>query len=659
LTRRNRLLEWTILLTGLSLLLSACGALNLAGEPEIVSTIPPRPTQAPTEAAVLPQTPPNIAVGSEIFAENCTACHGLNGGGDGELVASGQVPSPGDFTDWDNVAVDTPVDWYNTVTNGNLANLMPPWIDSLSPSERWSVTMYNYTLHYTPDMLESGAVIYEQSCAACHGDTGLGDGPDAADLELTSLANPEIMLTLSDMDLYSVIADGLPDDDTHAFATDLSEDDLRAVTAHVRTLSLATDGDVGETAIPEPEGTEEAGAGVESAGAELDSEAEAAHSDAGVNAIELVENGTISGTITNGTEGGTLPEGTLIEVHVFNDNLEEIDVLETTLEGDSFAFEDTPIDPANTYVALMTHNERRFISEPTPGWGVNESTLNLPILIYEVTDDESVLSINTIAVQVTQMEDSLQVLQIVTYDNSSDRLYSQSENIAPEGEEPLFASVTVSLPPGSIVGGFDSNPRYQIDAETFTVTDTQPVLPGAGHTVQLAYFIPFERDAIIEHPLDYDMNGLFRLLARPATMEVTGDAIQAFGEVPIRDIIYAEYGGEYTLAKGDTLRYELERGREPRVAGEAGGIGNVGTLPIVLFVLSGASALTALGLFVYGRVQGDPKKKLDREIDELASQIAKLDNAHDSGSINHDVYQRQRAELKEKLRSLMEQKTGE
>src|SRR5690242_4509938 len=73
-----------------SLLLAGCG--GLAGEPRIVSTLPPS-TAAPTEAPY-PSSPPDIAAGAQIFAENCTRCHGVGGAGDGELVKSGQVPPP-------------------------------------------------------------------------------------------------------------------------------------------------------------------------------------------------------------------------------------------------------------------------------------------------------------------------------------------------------------------------------------------------------------------------------------------------------------------------------------------------------------------------------------------------------------------------------------
>jgi len=81
-------------------------------------------------------------VGASIFAQNCTRCHAANGGGNGELVAAGNVPYPGDMTDRFAVAEDTPAEWFNTITVGNLENLMPPWAGVLEDDEIEAMTDY-------------------------------------------------------------------------------------------------------------------------------------------------------------------------------------------------------------------------------------------------------------------------------------------------------------------------------------------------------------------------------------------------------------------------------------------------------------------------------------------------------------------------------------
>jgi mono/diheme cytochrome c family protein/uncharacterized membrane protein len=125
------------------LLLTACG--GLAGEPEVVGQVPQQPAQA---QAVLqaPDVEPDLALGAQIFAENCVRCHGEAGAGDGEFVQSGQITAIPDFTDPAQHEGRTPEEYYTQVTNGNLAKLMPPFSGSLSDEERWSVANYVFTL---------------------------------------------------------------------------------------------------------------------------------------------------------------------------------------------------------------------------------------------------------------------------------------------------------------------------------------------------------------------------------------------------------------------------------------------------------------------------------------------------------------------------------
>src|SRR5512134_3360430 len=77
---------------------TACS--GLGGEPRIVATLP-SPTAAPTEVGYPAETP-DLALGSEVFAQHCATCHGPGGRGDGPLIGSGEgqiADGPPDFTD--------------------------------------------------------------------------------------------------------------------------------------------------------------------------------------------------------------------------------------------------------------------------------------------------------------------------------------------------------------------------------------------------------------------------------------------------------------------------------------------------------------------------------------------------------------------------------
>lgn len=144
------------LLLGAVAIFVVAACTDLAGGGEIVATLPPA---APTEEIILPPTNPDLANGRHIFAEHCTECHAADGSGQGDLVLSGEVPEMPSFLDAAHVREQTLSYYYDIITNGNLANVMPPWVDSLSVQERWDVAMYVYTLHYTPEQIAQGEAL--------------------------------------------------------------------------------------------------------------------------------------------------------------------------------------------------------------------------------------------------------------------------------------------------------------------------------------------------------------------------------------------------------------------------------------------------------------------------------------------------------------------
>ncbi len=613
----------------IALLASACGA-NLAGEPEIVATLPPMPT--PTEGAAaqdvgLPATQPDIAQGAAIFANNCTSCHGAQGAGNGELVVNGQVPNPGNMTDRAAVAVDNPQDWFSIITNGNLENLMPPWAGSLSEQERWSVAMYTYTLSYTPEEIAAGEAVFSEHFAGFDG---------------LALDDPQTMVALTDEELRDTLV-GATD-------SDLSDDELWSAVAYARTQSLTGVDAVGQVA--EPDAVADASAGANPAAAPLSAPTTA----------------TINGTIVNSTMGGELPSGdTPITLYVLSNAQQQgmglVDSFETTSADGAFTFEDVTIDPTYTYVAIVPYRDRQFISEPLRGSNAaigEDGTLALPVEIHELTDDKSVIEIERMVMQITAQESGLQVVQVAAFRNTSDRMFTSSQALNEDGTQ--FGSTVMFLPPGAVPAGMTDPQRYIYSEEDFAVIDTQPVLPttdpGSEHIMQAVYFLPYEDGAIIEHALPYDVEGTVRVLVSPQALDLTSEQLETMGAVNLGAAVYAEYGSAVNLVAGDVMRYELS-GDLDRVLAAAAVPGGSSSgerwriLPTVLFAISGVTGAVAIGLFVYGRVN-DSGKQTNREIDKLVAQIAELDAAHEAGTLNHDLWHQQRNELKARLKLLME-----
>jgi mono/diheme cytochrome c family protein len=163
---------------------------------------------APT--AILSSSDELIALGAETYREQCAACHGVNGDGEGD-AAYLLYPRPRDFTrgtyrlvsTWDDVPTDE--DLFRTISRGMPGSAMPSWAH-LPERTRWALVHYAKSLSarplevnapsepqsfgapgtglitvppeppYTTEAQARARELFAKGCAPCHGPTGHGDG---------------------------------------------------------------------------------------------------------------------------------------------------------------------------------------------------------------------------------------------------------------------------------------------------------------------------------------------------------------------------------------------------------------------------------------------------------------------------------------------------
>jgi mono/diheme cytochrome c family protein len=107
----------------------AFGALGGASTPE--------PARNP-----FPPNPESLEVGQRVYSQNCQACHGVGGRGDGPMAARLEPPPL-------DLAVHVPLhsegDLFRFVRDGISGTAMPPWEGKLSDQEIWHVVNYIMT----------------------------------------------------------------------------------------------------------------------------------------------------------------------------------------------------------------------------------------------------------------------------------------------------------------------------------------------------------------------------------------------------------------------------------------------------------------------------------------------------------------------------------
>jgi mono/diheme cytochrome c family protein len=591
-----------VLIFCLSLLLAAC---TLAGDP-----IPAGPIQTgplPGEPGLAPETLPHAASGAALFAQHCAACHGATGKGDGEKA--GAITAQGltlpDFSDPTLAQDRSAALWFSIITTGNIQNLMPPFSDTLSESERWDVAYYLYSLSTPPAVLERGQQVYTETCAKCHGADGSQD-------KLNDLAALSALSPSQIVDQYVVSGK----DGVHVF--DLPAADQQAVALFARTFTYDARLPAVEVAPTPP----------------LEATAEPAPDSSGA--------GVVAGKLTNGTPGAAVPAGLEVQIKGAQTDaqgaLSEFLTRTVPLAADgSYRFDALPFDKANSaYLVTVVYDGVEYRSGALVKDAANLA-LDLPITIYEATTDPSVISLDALRLAIQPNGDTLSIIQVMIFSNSSDHVFVTADPVA-GGRR---GSVSFRVPPAAYNIQFEQGSiggRYV--AADGRIYDTQYVLPGQqSHTIALAYLLPYKGDIGLPLPLDYQA-GLVAVMA-PPSLNISGDGLSPGQPMQFQGTTFQTYE-----AHGVSTESSL-------VVAVSAPLTGTGLLRVILSALLGVIAIGgAIYWLIYERrkaapVSGSPLQGAEQQA--LLAQIAGLDASYKARKIKRVEYELRRAELKAEL----------
>lgn len=580
----------------------------------------------------LPLSPPNAANGLAVFANRCANCHGATGGGDGEL--SGQLlVAPAHLNNPAFRETAVPGNMFDTISSGIMESGMPPFgpasSNPLDEASRWDLVAAVYSFSTPPDSIAMGQAVYEENCLACHGEMGLGDGPDAASeaagLDLTRL---DYWFSRSN---DAVLAD-LSGDAIAEHAYELSEAELVAVVDYGRTFSYEY------APPPEPPAA--------------------------------IEGAVITGQINNGTTGDVVGGGEA-RLRAFTVSFEETLNLTTTVGGDGrFQFELPEVQPDWVFLTGYRYNDLTFSSDAGQISDAN-LPLDLPITVYETTSDSSVISYEQVhLIMEFQSADLLQVSELYVISNGGTAVF------VGESGSPDQGTIHFSLPDGAqnpvferTLGSIDSTiPATEVIQTDNGWADTLPLQPGTGGiNLIVSYMLPYSDGMTFSHPLPYAANRATIILP-DAGVDVTGSEWEFQGSNQMGEISFLSYV-RGSLTAGSNLALTLE--------GEPEGTRNLGGSTVAprnstneLLIGGGILLIViAAAVFVYRNwqtapsytddyVYDDDEYEYEDEVEEedeatrLLQAIADLDDAYEKGDLDEADYNSQREQLKSELKTL-------
>ncbi len=635
--------------------LSGLFVIFLAGCVSLASDITPPPnaesysaqeTPAAVES-VFPIVPPDPANGAAIFIGKCAPCHGDQGMGDGPQSANLPIPVAA-LADPVLASAARPVDWYNLVTNGNLERYMPGFT-SLDDRQRWDVVAFALNLSLSKDAIAAGKEIYSTNCVDCHGAQGTG-GSNAPDWQAESGRLAQLSLE----EIAAVTKDGVGE--MPGYSASLSDADVNAVAQYVRQLSFAASAEslgvtpapiVGETPVANGTPAEGEATLIPTTSQEQfppPNVPDTSATPASTPVSEAPTEVTVVGKIT-AAEGIAIPSGLKVTLVGF-DGMNQVyeDQVDVSVDG-AFEFTEVEFVTGRAFMATMDYNGLIFSSEVYHSTeGLPEGAIDLPISYYETTSDLTALRADRLHLffDFTRTE-FVQVVELFILNNTGDKAI-----VSTNGK----GTVAFDLPEGATNLQFQDSTigeRYLQTEKGFA--DSAAILPGEGTQILFAYDLPYSRKADVAITLPIPVDAAVIMMPE-GSVKLTSPQLQSTGTRQVQGVNLQMFSAS-NLPAGSVLDLSLS-GRVSSAATVQTGSSNG------LLIGGGVLGLVLIGAGIWIWRQKKQREVEEGELDageetveSIMDAIITLDDRFQAGELSEEAYQARRAELKEKLTTLM------
>lgn len=347
---------------------------------------------------------------------------------------------------------------------------------------------------------------------------------------------------------------------------------------------------------------------------------------------------TISGSLQNGTEGGEVPEDLPVTLFVYSDE-SLAGTYETTSDSSGrFIFEQVELMGDDVLVAFTNYLNVTYTS-PSFTYDPDGESPDVPIVIYETTDDPSGVAISQMTLMLSTTDGQLRVGEYYMVSNLGDRTWVGSY------DEALGVNRTVefSLPAEAeslwFSGGGLGERFFSMDNG---IVDSAPIVPGSPSAeIFFSYAVPYSGSYEMTKTLNLPVDSIEYLIAQEGEIAIEGDQI-VYNEMIETDtesaISYLSPG----FGPGQTLSFRIYDQSAFSFGASIGleiGIG----LTVLVFAV----------FCIFWLVRRNRSGTLPDSAEPLLVEIAQLDNAYFAGNLKKAQYQKRRNRLIERIKQMM------
>jgi mono/diheme cytochrome c family protein len=551
-----------------------------------------------------------------------------------------------------------------------------------------------------PDVT-NGAAIYVEKCAACHGDTGFGDGEQGKQLPVTvpAFALPETALKASPAGWFTIVSQGNLDRFMPPF-TSLSDQERWDVVSYALTLHTTPeqietgrglvasncadcaekfsdqkmmaalsandliriikngDGDIPAfgSAFTDEEAVVVAAYLRTLTFAVLTTPAPVAATETLTSSEETAQpevtpeaaiSGNVSGSIDNQT-GAPLPPDLKVILRGLehgsdpNAGPQQIVFFEGTVNSDgAYLFENIELPQNRLYLAEVVLDGITYQSEYTVVEAGMTGLELAPITVHATTDDYSVLQIDALQMYFDfANEESVQILAVYSIMNTSDKTVIVKLD---ETQKVPF----IEMPNNAASIGYEASP----DSAPFVpLVDGFAMQPSETSYGLIAFAsLPKADEIEIDQPAVLPIAEVMLLL--PAGVTASGETLANNGPHEFQGGTFNMYTSTTGVAANESISFTLSG--EPGNTTVAPNIFQNQTLVIGAGLLGIALILAGTWMYLRDRNyvrEGDGQGNELDDPDSVMDSIIALDDLHRAGKLSDDAYKARRNELKNTLK---------
>lgn len=513
-----------------------------------------------------------------------------------------------------------------------------------------------------PPDLAAGAAIYANSCAPCHGASGLGNGEQADQLPFfpSALADTDLARSVSPEEWFRVLSSGRLPRYMPPFELSLSAQQRWDVLAHV--YGLGWDEEIlarGKQIYSEHQSEiDETLEGISPIAVNLDlvdnlglnmedTQALTAYLQSraigmgqkDVQAAEATQTADVAAPAAFGRIRGhviyahrdQLPERMEARLYGFDHTDQVVSEVTQFLPRGSYAFEDVPLAAGRIFFVQVEYQGVNFFSEFIEVDG-QEAIYDLNVPIFDITSETDQLAVERLQLFFDFPRPGVvRVVESVIVSNLGDRAVVPNET----GQPVLH----FSLPPQAInlsFGEGELGDRYIPDETGFG--DTWTVIPGIhSREMYFAYELPYTDK--FSFPIRFDLATKMVVVLLPEYLQLTSGGLQLQGTQEVGGMNYQVFSGVSGYLPDDEISMEF--------SGEhlLGGDTSLLQDDSLLVGLIGLTVAVGFAWLWLRRLPTAPSPELERVLAEIVA----LDERYEHGKITKVAYAKKRKSLRERL----------